>query len=163
MRSSTSQLDIDKLERMKKVLAAASGGGHWEQLMLLRHALDQFDTRYATTDLEVAAQSGLSDAAILPDCNQNRPVRSLLCLISATLLVLRIRPDVIISTGAAPGFFCILVGRLTGASTLWIDSFANAEELSLCGKLSTRVAHKCLTQWPHLEGEKTPSYAGSLL
>jgi UDP-N-acetylglucosamine:LPS N-acetylglucosamine transferase len=77
--------------------------------------------------------------------------------------VLRARPDVIISTGAAPGILGIFFGRLIGAQTIWIDSIANAEELSLSGRIALRVAHKALTQWPHLAKAEGPEYHGSIL
>ena len=145
------------------MLAAASGGGHWEQLMMLRPAFAAHDIRYATTDPAVAQRHGIEGAAILPDCNQHTPIKALACVLAAMLLVLRIRPHVVISTGAAPGFLCILAGRLVGARTLFVDSIANADELSLCGRLSKRLAHTCLTQWEHLAGDAGPSYRGALL
>ena len=46
------------------------------------------------------------------------------------LVVLRERPDVVVSTGAAPGYFALRFGRLFGARTLWLESIANVEELS---------------------------------
>lgn len=146
-----------------RVLAAASGGGHWEQLMLLRPTLAQYDIRFATTEPAVAVQHGIAGAERLPDCNQNMPFRSVLCALAALRVVLRHRPRIVISTGAAPGFFCILAGRLIGARTLWIDSVANGEELSMCGKLSKRFAHECWTQWEHLAGPDRPRYHGAVL
>lgn len=146
-----------------RVLAAASGGGHWEQLMLLRPTLAQYDIRFATTEPAVAVQHGIAGAERLPDCNQNMPFRSALCALAALRVVLRHRPRIVISTGAAPGFFCILAGRLIGARTLWIDSVANGEELSMCGKLSKRFAHECWTQWEHLAGPDRPRYHGAVL
>jgi UDP-N-acetylglucosamine:LPS N-acetylglucosamine transferase len=76
---------------------------------------------------------------------------------------MRTRPDVVISTGAAPGLFGILFGRLVGARTIWIDSIANAEKLSLSGRIASRIAHIALTQWPHLAATRRPSYRGSIL
>ncbi|MBU7580278.1 MAG: glucuronosyltransferase [Porphyrobacter sp.] len=131
--------------------------------MLLRPTLSAYTTHFATTEPAVAAQHGVSIAGTLPDCNQNTPVKSLQCALSALRLVMRLRPQVIISTGSAPGFFCLLAGRLTGARTLWIDSVANAEELSLSGRLSQIVAHQCWTQWEHLAGPKGPHYHGAVL
>ncbi|MBU2588593.1 MAG: glucuronosyltransferase [Alphaproteobacteria bacterium] len=148
---------------LTRVLAVASGGGHWEQLMLLRATLDNYDIRFATTELALAVQHGIANAARLPDCNQNTPVRSLLCAMAALWTVLKHRPQVVVSTGAAPGFFCILAGRLIGARTLWIDSVANGEELSLCGKLSQRWAHECWTQWEHLGTDSRARYFGAVL
>jgi UDP-N-acetylglucosamine:LPS N-acetylglucosamine transferase len=146
-----------------KVLAVASGGGHWEQLMLLRPTFENYDVRFATTEPAVALQHGVIGADALPDCNQNMPLQSLLCALRAFLLVLRCRPDVVVSTGSAPGFFCILAGRLTGARTLWIDSVANGEKLSMSGALSNRVAHECWTQWEHLAQPSGPFYHGAVL
>lgn len=145
------------------MLAAASGGGHWEQLMLLHPTLAQYDIRFATTEPALAAQHGVAEADVLPDCNQNTPFRAALCALVALWIVLRHRPRVILSTGAAPGFFCLLAGRLIGARTLWIDSVANGEELSLCGKLSKVFAHDCWTQWEHLAGSHRPTYHGAVL
>lgn len=147
----------------KKVLAVASGGGHWEQMMLLRPALQKYDVRFATTDTDIALQRGISQAETLPDCNQNTPIKALMCAIVAIKIVVKHRPDIVLSTGAAPGYFCLLAGRLVGARTLWIDSVANGEELSMCGKLSKRTAHECLTQWKHLADGDAVKYRGAVL
>ena len=48
-------------------------------------------------------------------------------------------------TGAAPGYFAIRIGKLLGARTLWIDSIANAEELSMGGQLVAEKADLVLT------------------
>ncbi|WP_337661109.1 glucuronosyltransferase [Erythrobacter sp. Alg231-14] len=147
----------------RRVLAVASGGGHWEQLMLLRPVLEQYDLRFATTDADIAHQRGITTIDTLPDCNQNKPIQSLLCTFVAAWIVLKHRPHIVLSTGAAPGFFCLMAGRLIGARTLWIDSVANGEQLSMCGKLSRRLAHQCLTQWPELADEPRVKYRGAVL
>lgn len=147
----------------RKVLAVASGGGHWEQLMLLRPTLEEYDVRFATTEADIARQRGITQVDTLPDCNQNRPIRSALCGIVALWVVLKHRPHVVLSTGAAPGFFCLMAGRLIGARTLWIDSVANGEQLSMCGKLSRSLAHECLTQWPDLADDPKVKYRGAVL
>jgi UDP-N-acetylglucosamine:LPS N-acetylglucosamine transferase len=77
--------------------------------------------------------------------------------------VIAIRPEVVISTGAAPGFFAILFGKLLGAKTIWVDSIANADELSVAGKKVKPWADLWLTQWEHLQSDKGPKYYGSIL
>ena len=69
----------------------------------------------------------------------------------------------VISTGAAPGYFAIRIGRLLGAKTIWVDSIANAEELSMTGKLVQRHADVWLTQWEHLSRPEGPGFAGAVL
>lgn len=78
-------------------------------------------------------------------------------------IVLRERPDAVVSTGAAPGYFALRWGRLLGARTLWLDSLANAERLSMCGQNISRHADVWLTQWPHLSSPQGPHYAGAVL
>ena len=148
---------------MVKILAVASGGGHWDQLMLLRDAFDGQKVAFATTDQEQAEARQIEDAYSLPDCNLDRPLRSLWCLLCAARLLTKLRPRTVITTGAAPGLFCIMIGRLLGARTLWIGSVANAERLSLSGRMAMRIAHVCLTQWQHLEGNNGPYYKGAVL
>ena len=80
-----------------------------------------------------------------------------------TFLILWIRPKVIITTGAAPGYLAVMVGRILGARTCWIDSLANVEELSLSGKKAQRWTDLWLTQWQELANdEQGPFYAGML-
>jgi len=74
----------------------------------------------------------------------------------------RERPSVVVSTGAAPGYLAIRCARLMGARTLWIDSVANIEELSMSGRLASTTADLCLTQWPHLADERI-RYLGAVL
>jgi len=147
----------------RRVLAVASGGGHWDELMLLRTTLDRYDVRFATTNPLLAQQRGIVGVDRLPDCNRNRPLQSIFCGLFAVWLVLKHRPHVVISTGAAPGFLCLLAARLIGARTLWIDSVANGEELSMCGKLSTTFAHQCWVQWEDLAAPSNSRYFGAVL
>jgi UDP-N-acetylglucosamine:LPS N-acetylglucosamine transferase len=78
-------------------------------------------------------------------------------------IIVKEKPDVVISTGAAPGYFAILLGRLFRAKTIWIDSMANIEELSMSGSRVGRYADLWLTQWPHLARSEGPHYAGGVL
>jgi UDP-N-acetylglucosamine:LPS N-acetylglucosamine transferase len=73
------------------------------------------------------------------------------------------RPDVIVSTGAAPGYFALRLGKFLGLRTIWVDSIANVERLSLSGQRVGRFADLWLTQWPHLAAAGGPSYHGSVL
>ena len=68
-----------------------------------------------------------------------------------------------ISTGAAPGYFALRMGRWFRARTVWVDSIANVEELSLSGAKVRPYADLYLTQWEHLAVEGGPTYAGSVL
>ena len=72
--------------------------------------------------------------------------------------------NVVISTGAAPGCLCCLIGKLFGARVIWIDSLANVERMSLSGRIVARVADLLLVQWEDLAKRyRRARYAGSVL
>ena len=78
-------------------------------------------------------------------------------------ILLRERPDVVVSTGALPGFIGLCLAKAMGKRTIWLDSIANAEELSMSGRRIGAFADLWLTQWPHLAEAQGPEYAGQVL
>lgn len=78
-------------------------------------------------------------------------------------IIVRELPDVVISTGALPGFVGILLAKAIGKKTIWIDSIANVEMLSMSGRRIGRFADLWLTQWPHLAKDDGPYYSGQVL
>jgi UDP-N-acetylglucosamine:LPS N-acetylglucosamine transferase len=118
---------------------------------------------YATVDESCRAAIGGAGFHLIPDCNASQKLRMLRCAAAMFLLLLRVRPDVVISTGAAPGFFALLFARWLGAETIWVDSMANSEELSLAGRMVQPYATLWLTQWENLASNTGPTYRGSVL
>lgn len=135
---------------MKKVLAVASGGGHWRQLMLLKPAFEQFNVKYITTINGLPEQDNIKNYYIVKDSNKNEKLAAIYSFIQLFYIFCKFRPDVIVTTGAAPGLLMIILGKIFFRKTIWIDSIANAEELSLCGKLSKSISNITLTQWTSL-------------
>ncbi len=97
------------------------------------------------------------------EANRWQKWRLLKQLTGLVYIMVRERPDVVLSTGAAPGYFALRIARLLGARTIWIDSMANAEELSMSGKRIGKHADLWLTQWEHLAKPEGPQYLGSVL
>jgi hypothetical protein len=87
----------------------------------------------------------------------------LVLLLRLLRILLRERPEVIISTGAAPGYLALRIGRWLGARTIWIDSIANVERLSMSGEKIGPHADLWLTQWPHLARRDGPHFVGAVL
>jgi UDP-N-acetylglucosamine:LPS N-acetylglucosamine transferase len=144
------------------LLAVSSGGGHWEELMLLRPALNLFNPVFATTDAELAQRDGVVRFHVLPDSNRDEPLHAVACLAASVRLVWRVRPKIVVTTGALPGLFCLIAARLLGAHTIWIDSIANSDKPSLSGRCARPFATHWYTQWPHL-ANAAQRYDGALL
>ena len=149
-----------------RVLAIASGGGHWVQLLRLRPAFENCEVTYASVRREYAGDLDEHDASrfiVVPDATRWDRWGLLRMALRVAWLVIVRRPDVVVSTGAAPGYVAIAIGRRFGARTLWLDSIANVEQLSLSGERAIRHADLVLTQWPHLAREGQVEYRGSVL
>jgi hypothetical protein len=150
-------------DKSRKILAIASSGGHWIQLLRLRPAFAGAQVSYASVGNEAASAVSGDRYFSFPDANRERKVALILQILCIAWIVMRVRPDVIVSTGASCGYVAIRIGRILGARTMFIDSLANAEKLSLSAELVNRHAHLLLTQWPHLSTPDGPQYHGSVL
>ncbi|MFT7129354.1 MAG: UDP-N-acetylglucosamine:LPS N-acetylglucosamine transferase [Gammaproteobacteria bacterium] len=144
---------------MKRLLAVASQGGHAVQLMRLKPIFDRYETTYVSTQ----RRTGMNRFTKIIDANRNAKIRLVFLFVHILWIIIRERPDVVISSGAAPGFFAIMCGKLLGAKTIWVDSIANAQELSLSGKRAGKFADLWLTQWQELSNKNGPQYGGSVL
>jgi len=146
-----------------KVLAISSGGGHWIQLLRLRPAFADCAVTYATVRKGYRDDIGDVDFRVIRDANRWHRFSLLRSAIGILWLLIRLRPDVVITTGAAPGYFAARFGKWIGARVIWVDSVANAEELSLSGKRAGIYVDLWLTQWAHLAREEGPWFHGNVL
>lgn len=147
----------------RRLLAIASGGGHWVQLLRLRPAFADFETAYVSMFENYAA--GLDGARFytIPDASRFNPQAFAPIALRAVRILWKERPHVIVTTGAAPPLAFLLLGRLIGARTLWVDSVANSERLSTSGRLARRIAHQVVSQWPDVAEREGVAYWGRVI
>jgi hypothetical protein len=145
-----------------KVLAVASGGGHWVQLLRTVPAFEGHDVVYVTVQESYREDVPGARVHVVNDATRWERWATLRLALRMLWIVLRERPDAVLSTGAAPGCFAIVFGRLLGARTIWLDSIANIERMSMSGELVRRWSQLWLTQWPHLAAPDGPEYAGKV-
>jgi UDP-N-acetylglucosamine:LPS N-acetylglucosamine transferase len=148
----------------RKLLAVSSGGGHWIEMRRILPAFDGFDLVLASTDPGPDADLGPVAYHVLPNVTRKNAA-DLPRLVAAVIgVVRRERPDLVVTTGAAPGLVALAAAKiLAGSRTVWIDSIAAAEAMSLSGRLARPVADAWLTQWPHLARPGGPEHWGAVL
>lgn len=149
----------------KRILAVSSGGGHWVQLNRLAPSLVGHDVAVVTVDrsYQASQQLGARRFYAVNDATRWNKLGLILLALRIFMVLLLERPKVVITTGAAPGYMAIRLGKLVGARTIWIDSIANADQLSLSGSKAGKHADLWLTQWPHLATPGGPKYSGAVL
>lgn len=147
---------------MKKIIFVASIGGHYVQLKRIFSNIEnhrKIVVRTRATPVEIASNEvdylisdfSRTDLQMLP-----------IVFFESLRIIIREKPDLIVSTGALPGAVMLLVGKLLFCKTVWIDSIANTEKLSASGKIASYYADHVLTQWEHIADKKV-KYVGAVL
>ncbi|SIT16894.1 Oligosaccharide biosynthesis protein Alg14 like [Roseivivax lentus] len=149
--------------RHTRVLAIASAGGHWQQLMVLRSAFEDCDVLFATTLAGLSEEFDAAPAVVIPDISRDSLIKLPWAVVSISYRLLKFRPDIVISTGALPGLLALVLAKGLGKRTVWIDSLANAETISMSGKLARRFSDLWVTQWPDLAQREDAKYFGAVL
>lgn len=133
------------------------------QLRRLQPALLGNEVHYATVSADYRSDVGADSFHCIPDATRWNKVKLVWLSLRIGWLIIRIRPHVVLTTGAAPGWMAIVIGRFAGARTIWIDSIANAERMSMSGESVRRFADVWLTQWPGLAEDGGAEYAGAVM
>jgi len=139
-----------------RLCLAASGGGHLRQLLDLKPVWSQHDYFFVTEDTALGRSLGEEHPVrFVPHYGwgQARLGKGLRMAASAFVnffkaagVMLRERPQVVISTGAGAVFFPVLWARLLGARVVVIESFARFEHASLFGRMAAPFAHDFVVQ-----------------
>jgi beta-1,4-N-acetylglucosaminyltransferase len=147
----------------------ASGGGHFQELCGLADLADQYDHLLISTEVNQALAHACPFQHVyqIDEVGQGLWKGSPLRILGTFWRVLRIlrreRPHLVISTGAGiavPGF---LAAKLLGIRTVYIESYARVESLSLAGKVCYHLADRFLVQHACLANRLPRAvYAGSL-
>lgn len=142
--------------RRLKVCLAGSGGGHVRQLIDLEPAVDGHDYFFLTEDTALSRSIAERRRALyvphvaLGQARLGSPLKMLGAAIRSFFvsagLILRERPDVLISTGAGAVYFPLVWARLLGAKIVVIESFARFDKPSVFGRLSAPLAHRKVVQ-----------------
>jgi beta-1,4-N-acetylglucosaminyltransferase len=147
-----------------EILLVCSTGGHLLQLVSLDEAWRGFTRAWATFDKSDARSLLQGERVFFAHGPTNRNVPNFLRnLRLAWRLVRRLRPKVVLTTGAGVAVPFAWIARLLGARVVYIESFTRIDGPSLSCRLISPVAHRLYVQWPELAARlRRARYAGSL-
>ncbi|WP_176592688.1 beta-1,4-glucuronosyltransferase WelK [Sphingobium sp. EM0848] len=139
-----------------RICLAGSGGGHVRQLLDLEPFWAGSDCFFVTEDTALGQSIAANhDTCFVPhvalgQARLGAPFRMLRAAIRnmtrSAAIILRKRPDIIVTTGAGSVFFTILWGRLAGAKIVAIDSFARFTGPSTFARMVGPLAHIRIAQ-----------------
>lgn len=153
---------FDKLSRgdiKKRVIFTSSAGGHYSELCELNELMDLYNSFLLTEDHEMMKEQKKINKArswyLRPGTKEhlakflwNFPFN-----ISKSFKVyIKVKPDVIIATGAHTTVPICYIAKLFGKKVIFIETFANITTKTLSGKLVYPIADLFLVQWPEMLG-----------
>ncbi len=148
-----------------EVLLVCSAGGHLLQLVLLSAAWRGKSRAWVTLEREDARSLLAGERVYYAHGPTTRSVGSLVKnLALAWTLVRRLRPRVLVTTGAGVAVPFAWVARLFGAQVVYIESLTRVEETSLSCRLIRPAASRLYVQWPELQRSLPQArYVGNVL
>lgn len=149
----------------ERILLVACPGGHVLQMMALKPAWGDLDSRWVT--LESPDTAYLLDPAerIFAHSPTARNIPNFFRNLGLAWKIIRdFRPDVILSTGAGLAVPFFVVGRVRGIRLVYVESFTRVQRPALTGRLVYPLSTTFFVQWPNSFGRKRRVvYAGSVL
>lgn len=135
-----------------KVLLVCSSGGHFKGLQQLRPFWEQHERVWVSFKTKTT-QAALAEESVywaFSPTNRNIPnfFRNLLL---AFQVINQTQPDLIVSTGAGVAVPFLILGKLLGCKTAFIESVTRIETLSLSAKLTLPFLSVLYVQWPQLQ------------
>lgn len=136
-----------------KIVFAASSGGHFEQLMMLKPLMEKYDSILVTEKTDYSM--GKTDVKTYYMKQINR--KELLFIpkfignsFRALRIIIKERPKVMITTGVLAIVPLALLMKLFGGKLIYIESFAKVTSKTLSGKLLYKFADQFYVQWEEM-------------
>jgi len=139
---------------MKKVLFISSTGGHLSELMQLQSMFNKYDFHIVTE--KTKSNMYLLDkypkrVNYLVYGTKSKiityPFKLLYNCFKSLFIYLKVRPKVIVTTGAHTAGPMCCIGKLLGSKIVYIETFANSETKSVTGKMVYKFADLFIVQW----------------
>ena len=135
-----------------KICFVGSSGGHLAHLYMLKPFWKNKERFWVTFDKE-DARSLLKDKKMYSVYYpSNRSIKALLINTWRALRILpKEKPDLIISSGAAPAIPFFWIGKLMGAKTVYIEVFDRIDAATIAGKLCYPVTDLFIVEWEEMK------------
>ncbi|EGW41276.1 PssD/Cps14F family polysaccharide biosynthesis glycosyltransferase [Desulfosporosinus sp. OT] len=136
-----------------KICFAASSGGHLEEIACLRPIEQEYDSFLVTEKGGFNEHSFGKNVYHVQQVNRKEPLFIIYLVkifFKSLSILLKEKPDCIISTGALATFPICLLGKILRKKIIYIESFARVDEASMTGKFMYRIADLFIVQWAEL-------------
>ncbi len=135
-----------------RILLVGSSGGHLAQLWALSPLWSRQQRSWVTFDTPDALALLNGEDVTWAHHPTTRNVRNLLRnSAQARQVMRRVRPDIVISTGAAVAYPYFLLARLAGVPRVYLEVYDRIDRVTLTGRLCRPHSTVFAVQWPEQE------------
>jgi beta-1,4-N-acetylglucosaminyltransferase len=148
-----------------KICLAASSGGHLTELLKVTEACNGRTYFFVIPDPSlVKPMLNETEIYVVIKANRENPILIIKMLGQCIRIMVKERPDVVISTGAAVGCILCVLAKLMRKKVIWIDTISHVNRLTMSGRIIKPMADLFLVQWPHLVDKyKGVRYVGAII
>lgn len=145
-----------------KICLTCSHGGHLTEILQLMDAFEGHEVFFIT--YEGSRSTEIKNKYTFKNLGKN-PLRFIITTPYVLRILLKEKPDIIISTGSEIAIPVFYIGKLLGIRTMFIESLCRVKEPSLTGKIVYPVSDVFLVQWEQLLSKfgKKAEYWGNVL
>ena len=132
-----------------RLVFAASSGGHYEQLMMLKLLMERHDSCVVTEKTSYNAKSDIRTYYMV-QVNRKEILfipKMIINSFRAVRIIFKEKPDAIICTGVLAMIPLCLIGKMKGCKLIYLESFAKVTSATLSGKLLYKYADRFYVQW----------------
>lgn len=138
----------------KKLCFAASSGGHFEQILMLKPLMEKYDSCVVTEETEYKVVIKGQKMYYMHQVNRKEKLMPLWMMVNAfkslKLMIIE-KPDVVITTGVLAMIPLCLLTKLFHKKLVYIESFAKVTSPTETGKLMYKYADRFYVQWESMK------------
>ena len=151
---------------MKKICFAASSGGHYEQILMLKPLMEKYDSFIITEKTTYRTDIRGEKMYYLHQVNRKEwtfLLKMIMNTIRSFLIFSIERPDLVITTGVLAMIPMCFLAKLFRKKLIYIESFAKVTTPTETGKLMYKYADQFYVQWPqNLKNYPNAIYLGGI-
>lgn len=144
--------------KMKKVLFISSTGGHFNELIKLEPLFKNYDYSIITEKDETTKNFKRiykEKIFFVPYSTRSKILKYIFIyqfiILKLIVLFLKIKPDVIISTGTHTAVPICYLGKIFRKKVIYIETYANITKRTLAGKIIYPISDLFIVHWKELK------------
>lgn len=133
-----------------KICFAASSGGHFEQLLMLKPLMQRYDSFILTEKTQYAASVPDMQTYYLKQVNRKEKTfipRMISNTVQSWKIFKKEQPDLVICTGVLAMIPMCVIAKRKHKKLIYIESFAKVNSPTMTGKFLHKYADQFYVQW----------------